>query len=450
MAEPRMPSLLVSHHRPGFYFRVIEEGMIEAGDKIVRLHADPEKLTVADVDALLYLPNRSRRTLKRALRVPALSEGWQGSFQDLLDQDQSTADAPAAPAWEGFQPLTVTAVSRESSTIVSVSLAASNGNAIGGAAPGQYLTLRLAPEGATGAAIVRSYSLSSVAERGAFRISVKLEPGGEGSTFIHEHLRPGDTVNVAAPRGTFVLRGDDRPVVLISAGVGATPVLAMLQALAEAGDGRGVWWIHGARNSAEHAFAREVDAFLAALPNAHRIVAYSRPGPHDEPGASFDVSGRITIETIESAGIPAGADYYLCGPTAFMRNLSAGLAAHGIAPERVSVETFGAIDTTAPGIVGTRPAPHQPTGPTGDGPAVTFGRSNLIAAWDDGYENLLEFAEACDVPVGFGCRTGVCHSCESGVLAGEVGYVIDPLEDPEPGRVLMCCAKPVGELTLDL
>src|SRR5262249_22972487 len=175
-------------------------------------------------------------------------------------------------------------------------------------------------------------------------------------------------------------------------------------------DGREVWWIHGARSGAEHAFAREVDALLAELPNAHRIVAYSRPGPQDEPGASFDVTGRITIETIESAGIPPGADYYLCGPTAFMRDLSAGLAAHGIAPERVSAETFGAIETTAPGILGSRPAPHQPTGPTGDGPAVTFGRSNLTAAWDDGYENLLEFAEACDVPVGFGCRTGVCHS----------------------------------------
>jgi ferredoxin len=114
------------------------------------------------------------------------------------------------------------------------------------------------------------------------------------------------------------------------------------------------------------------------------------------------------------------------------------------------METFGAIDVVNSGIVGTRPAPHQPPGPPGDGPAVMFSRSNIAVAWDPSFGNLLELAEACDVPASFGCRTGVCHYCETGVLSGEAEYVIEPLEEPGDGRVLMCCTRPTMELTLDI
>ena len=143
--EPRMPSLLVAHHRPGFYFRVIEEGEVQAGDEIRRLQTGPEELTVADVDGLLYLPNRSRRTLERALRIPALSKGWQGSFRELLDQAEHRADARPATAWEGFAPLTVTAVHRESSTIVSFGLRPA------GAAPGAWSRRRPIPHASASA-----------------------------------------------------------------------------------------------------------------------------------------------------------------------------------------------------------------------------------------------------------------------------------------------------------
>ena len=126
-------------------------------------------------------------------------------------------------------------------------------------------------------------------------------------------------------------------------------------------------------------------------------------------------------------------------------------AARGVAPERISTEVFGAVAAYASGIVkaGDR-APHAPDGPPGAGPVVTFSRSSLAAPWDDRYPSLLDFAEACDVPVGFGCRNGTCHSCESGLLAGEVAYTTDPLEPPPEGRVLVCCSRPGSELTLDL
>ncbi|HET7050242.1 MAG TPA: MOSC and FAD-binding oxidoreductase domain-containing protein [Solirubrobacteraceae bacterium] len=450
LSEPRMPSLLVAHHRPGFYFRVIQEGEVEAGDDIRHLQTGPEELTVADVDGLLYLPNRSRRTLERALRIPALSKGWQGSFRELLEQAEHSAAAPPAPAWEGFAPLTVEAVHRESNTIVSFGLRPADTKEAVRAAAGQYLTVRLRPDGPDHAPVVRTYSMSAITPDDGYRISVKLEPGGAGSAFLQQHVKPGDVIEAAAPRGEFVLRDNDHPVALVSAGVGATPVLAMLRTLAKRHPARQVWWIHGARNGQEHAFRQEVDQLLAELPNGHRTTAYSRPGADDVLGATFDRAGRITIDTIEAMQIPEGADYYICGPAGFMRELSAGLTARGIPPERISMEIFGTVEASAPGVVGDRPAPHQPAGRPGQGPVVTFSRSNLAVAWDPSYSSLLEFAEACDVPVSFGCRTGVCHYCESGLVDGEVTYKTEPLEPPEEGRVLVCCTEPAGEVTLAL
>jgi ferredoxin-NADP reductase/MOSC domain-containing protein YiiM/ferredoxin len=450
MDDPRMPSLLVAHHRPGFYLRVLEEGEVEAGDAIVKVADGPEGLTVAQVDALLYLPNRSRALLERALRVPALSEGWKGSFRELL----MTADGAgaAAPAWPGFRALRVAEVRRESATITSFRLAPVDGadgaDARPEAAAGQYLTVRVRPGGDT-PSLTRSYSLSEPPDERGFRVSVKRD--GAASRYLHEHVNVGDLLDAAAPRGSFVLRDGTRPVVLISAGVGATPVLAMLHALAREQTTRSVWWLHGARNRDEHAFGAEVDALLGRLPDAHRLVAYSRPGSGDAPRSDYDVRGRLDLEALERAGVPTDADHYVCGPEAFMRAVGAALTARGVAPDRVATEAFGAVPVRASGIVsaGDR-APHQPAGPPGTGPVVTFVRSALEVPWDDRYPSLLDLADACDVPVGFGCRTGVCHNCESGLLSGDVAYGPDPLEDPPEGRILVCCSRPASAVTLDL
>jgi ferredoxin-NADP reductase/MOSC domain-containing protein YiiM len=442
MDDPAMPSLLVAHHRPGFYLRVLEEGGVEAGDAIVKVAAGPERLTVAEVDALLYLPGKSRAGLERALRVPALSEGWRGSFRELLAKPADTEP----PAWPGFKPLRVAEIRRESATISSFRLVPEDGAPA--AQPGQYLTVRVLPDG-DGTALVRSYSLSDVSGEAGYRISVKRE--GAGSRYLHERVAVGDVLDVAAPRGSFVLHDGSRAVVLISAGVGATPVLAMLHALARGHDSRAVWWLHGARNRAEHAFGPEVDALLATLPGAHRVVAYSRPEPDEAPGTDYDVAGRLDGAALERAGVPTDADCYLCGPDGFMVAMREALAGRGVEPERISTEAFGAVAVDASGIVkrGDR-APHLPDGPPGPGPTVTFVRSSLAVGWDDRYPSLLDFAEACDVPVGFGCRQGVCHNCESGVLAGTVTNAIDPLEPPPDGRILACCTRPASDLTLDL
>jgi ferredoxin-NADP reductase/MOSC domain-containing protein YiiM/ferredoxin len=446
MSEPRMPTLLVSHHRPGFYFRVLDEGVVQAGDEIVKVADGPERLTVADIDALLYLPNKSRPMLDRALRVPALSEGWKGSFRDLLAKVDRP---PAAPGWAGFQSLRVAEIRRESSTISSFLLVPTGDGAPTPAAePGQYLTLRVRPEG-DAPHLVRSYSLSDIADERGYRISVKRE--GPGSRYLHEHVEVGDLLEVAAPRGNFVLRAGTRPVVLISAGVGATPVVAMLHALARERSNRPVWWLHGARNHDEHAFGAEVDELLAALPDARRLVAYSKPTDPDSADPGRDLVGRLDLTALEQAGVPKDADYYLCGPDSFMRSIGAALAARGVPAERVATEVFGAIAAHRSGMVGTGDrAPHPPAGAPGAGPIVTFSRSNLSVPWDERYPSLLDLAEACDVPVAFGCRNGTCHNCESGLLAGEVSYHIEPLEPPPDGRVLVCSTRPSTELTLDL
>jgi ferredoxin-NADP reductase/MOSC domain-containing protein YiiM/ferredoxin len=446
MNEPSMPTLLVAHHRPGFYFRVLEEGLVQAGDEIAKAADGPERLTVAQIDALLYLPNKSRPLLERALRVPALSEGWQGSFRELLDKaDRGT---PTAPAWTGFQPLRVAEIRRESSTITSFLLVPTEDAApTPVAAPGQYLTVRVRPD--ADVQLTRSYSLSDVPDERGYRISVKRE--GAGSRYLHDHVQVGDLLDVAAPRGNFVLRTGTRPVVLISAGVGATPVLAMLHALAREHSTRPVWWLHGARNHDEHAFGAEVDELLAALPGSRRLVAYSRPADVETPALDHDLSGRLELTVMEQAGVPKDAEYYLCGPDGFMRAIAAALAARGVAPERIATEVFGAVASYSSGIVkGADRAPHAPDGPLGSGPIVTFSRSNLAVPWDDRYPSLLDLAEACDVPVGFGCRNGTCHNCESSLLAGEVTYDTEPLEPPPDGRVLVCSSRPSSEVTLDL
>ncbi len=455
MNDPRIPALLVSHHRPGFYFRVIEEGEVQAGDSILRLSSGPEQMTVADVDALLYLPGHTRQGLLRVLRVPALSPGWQGSFRALLNEDSGSGNAGLAvtsppPAWPGFRELTVTAITRESDSAISIRLEDPTGAPLPAARPGQYLTLRVRPDQRQ-RAVLRNYSLSGPPGRGYYRVTVKRERGGVASGYLHSHLAVGDELDVAAPRGTFILDETHAPVLLISAGIGATPVLAMLQALVQQRSDREIWCLYGASNGREHPFATEVRALLASLPNVRAHVYYSRPGPRDIEGRDFDSAGRLTPTLLAQLQPPSDAEAYLCGPPAFMEEISAGLAALGFDASRIHTELFGPAPSATPGIAATpaRP-PHPPSGQPGNGPTIAFARSDLTIPWSSDYASVLELAESCDVPVRWSCRTGVCHTCETALIAGDVDYSPDPVEAPAQGSVLICCSQPRDALVLDL
>jgi ferredoxin-NADP reductase/MOSC domain-containing protein YiiM/ferredoxin len=441
--EPEMPNLLVSQHRPGFYFRVVTEGHVRAGDDIVRTRRGRHELSVADVDALLYLPNRDIEQLRKVVDVPALSPGWQQSFRDMLKAHEGSAAETAPPigvepGWDGFRSLRVTAIRRESPQVMSISLQADDHGSLPPPLPGQYLTVRL--PGAADPTPTRSYSLSGEPAGGDYRISVKREDHGLVSRWLHAHVEPGSVVEAAAPRGDFYLTDEGNPVALISAGIGITPVLAMLHALSAARSTRQIWWLHTTRNRETQAFAGEVTSLVESLPHARQLVFYTQ------------TQGRLDQPTIAALGLPADAAAYLCGPTQFMTDMRDALIATGLDPTHIHSELFGALPPINPGIVGGAPRqpPHAPPGAPGTGPSITFARSGLTVTWSGEYGNILELAEACDVPTRFSCRSGVCHVCETGVVAGAITYVQPPLEPPGKGAVLICSAAPQNDLVLDL
>jgi ferredoxin-NADP reductase/MOSC domain-containing protein YiiM len=451
LGEPRLPSLLVAHHRPGFYLRVLTEGHVAAGDQIVRTRRGPHGLSVAAIDALLYLPGHDAVQLQAALDIPALSPGWQGSFRTMLESGPGASQpagvaVSAPPAWTGFRTLSVTAVVPESATVTSIELAGDE--ALPSYAPGQYLTLRVPGSGVP--APVRTYSLSGDPDDTHYRISVKREALGRVSPQLQGNLHPGDLIEVAAPRGGFVLAEGAEPVLLISAGIGLTPVLAMLYRLANDHSTREVWWLHTARDPEGSAFAAEVTELLSRLPQAHRLTSYTAPGRI--LGLDPDVRvGRLTAEVLSGLGLPSDADAYVCGPVPFMDDITAALRKIGLDPNRVHTERFGSVSAINPGLVARDvPPPHQPPGTPGPGPAVTFARSGLTAPWGDGYASVLELAEACDVPTQWSCRTGVCHTCVTAVLAGEASYETPPLEPPGSDELLICSSRPTTDLVLDL
>lgn len=451
LGEPRMPSLLYRDGRPGFYLRVLEEGEVGAGDEIEQVAAGPGGMTVREISALLYLPGHDLGRVRQALELAALPAGWRDAFAAMAEAggggagNRGLARAAPPPAWAGFREFRVASVRDEAADVRSFHLEPVDGRALAEFRPGAFVSIRL-PRPNPQPALLRSYSLSAPPDPGAFRISVKRASASGASAHLHERVGPGDRVELAAPRGDFVLDVDAAtPVVLVSAGIGITPLLAMLTALARGGSSRPVWWVHGARSGAELAFAREARTALAQLPGARSVVCFSQPGSADRLGRDYGRLGRADLDAVRDLDAPREADYFLCGPGAFMDGLSASLLAWGVAPQRIHAEAFG------PASVASSRPPHEPDGPPGPGAPVSFARSSLTVPWDgDRFDSLLDLAQACDVPVDWSCRAGVCHRCESALVEGGVSYLAEPLDEAAPGNVLLCSARPDGAITLDL
>ena len=234
----------------------------------------------------------------------------------------------------------MTAIDQESADVLSLTMQSADGQPLpnGSARPVRGPASSTGPQAAP--PLFRSYSLSGPVSTERYRISVKIEPNGAAGTYLREHVRVGDALDVSSPRGSFILQSGERPVVLLSAGIGATPVLAMLHALAAARSTRQVLWLHAARDREHHPFAAEVRRLMLALPHGRSYVCYSRPGSRDKMGEDFDATGHLSRSVFDEVGIPRDADVYLCGPTRFMADMKEALAALGVAPERIHVEIF--------------------------------------------------------------------------------------------------------------
>jgi ferredoxin-NADP reductase/MOSC domain-containing protein YiiM len=459
MEEPRMAALLVAHRRPGFYMRVIEEGEIASGDGIEKISSGPEHMTVAVVDALLYGQAHPAAELERALRIDALSPGWKASFRSLLgaagDDAVGNVGLAAGPegqaAWAGFLPLRVAASCQESEEVRSFLLESADGTALPAWQPGQHVAVKVPM--AAGRWAIRMYSLSGAPDADKYRISVKSGGPGTVSGALHSSVRVGDTLQVSAPRGVFTLAGAVTPVVLMSAGVGVTPLLAMLHALSRSPERgtRRVWWIHAAHDRRHHTLRAEAALALAACGSGRRQIFYSRPEPSDVLGEDYDAAGHIDLARLREAGLPIDADYYLCGPPSLLRSLTDQLGKWGVERRKIHVEYFGA----EPRPTKAARDPSSPQAPRVEeisGPHVNFVRSGISTRWGSGtaYRSLLELAEACEIPVQWSCRTGVCHSCQTPVVEGSVTYEPVPLSAPAHGTALLCCARPAGDISIDL
>lgn len=459
--EPRMAALLTSSGRPGFYLRVLKEGEVGADDEIVKVDEARERMTVTEINALLHSPHHPRDRLERALRIDALSSGWKRSFEALLGSsvtgktggNAGLAPASAAyPATPGFRSLTVASVVVESADVVSYSLRRADSQPLPMAKPGQYVVLRLAQDGGR-APLYRSYSLSNGPSTLEYRISVKFEEGGAAATYLRDRVRVGDVVDVSAPRGSFVLLQSPSPVVLLSAGIGSTPVLAMLHTLSSQRSTRQVWWLHAARDGQHHPFDAEAGRLADALAHCRRYICFSKPdATRDRQGVEYTETGHFSEARLADAGIPTQADVYLCGPARFMVDMKAALTNLGFARRQIHTEIFNGLESMNPGIVGDAiRAPHLPENHGATGPIVSFARSGIDVHWDGvAYQNILELAEACDVPVRWACRTGVCHNCESGLVSGSIAYSPEPIDKPADGNLLICCSQPVGDTVIDL
>ena len=459
-----MPALLVAHRRPGFYLRVLEEGEVSAGDEIVKVAAGPERMTVAEVDGLLYLPGPRATTLARALRIPALSPGWRASFAAILDAaptpgggNAGLVDAARRPPGRASARCGVTAHrGRRAARVTSLSAgAAPTAPPAPPALPGQFVTVRLpsaTPRRRRCCAATRCRARRATPR---YRISVKREPDGAASGYIHDQVRIGDMVDVAAPRGNFTLRPGH--------GAGAP---GQRRGRRHAGAGHAARAGRPTRSDAGGLVAaRRAQRGRAALrgrgrraarrgcrtPTAHVCLQPPRPrrpaGPRlRQRGAAVGAGARPLCD------LPPDADAYLCGPPASCTTSPPRWSRSGWIPPDVHTEIFGARRRDHAGDRGVRRAPpHPPPADPGHGPSVAFARSGLTVSWHPDYASLLELAEACDVPDPLVVpQRRLPHVRDARCCPAAVAYYPDPVEPPAVGNVLICSARPTGPVALDL
>ena len=454
MGLPGFQNRFLQSRRTGFYCRVLEEGEVRPGDTIEPVSRDPRGLTVQQVNDLLFFDKEDLEGTRQALSIPALSHGWKGSFEERL------AKAASAEPKTGFRPFRVDRKVPESDTITSFYLVPEDGEPLADFLPGQFLTFMLTLPGRA-EPVMRTYSLSDGPGHDYYRVSIKREPSptdqpdappGLSSTYFHDQVETGTTLTVGPPRGKFHLEPEsDRALVLLSAGVGLTPMVSMANAVVRRGSKRPVWFIHGARNGREHALGKHVRHLARQHENLHLHIRYSRPDPIDVEGFDYDGVGHVDIAALKQVLPFDDYEFYLCGPTPFMKSLYCGLLATGVAETRIHYEFFGpgsllTEEAGSRGAAPSRTAEQELSGET----MVTFARSGITATWDASAGTILDLAEHHGLSPDYSCRSGICHTCSCQLIDGEVEYLEEPLDPPAAGQVLICCSRPKEPIVVDV
>ena len=347
-----------------------------------------------------------------------------------------------------YQNYTVTKVEDASQVIKSFYLESEDGARIACHKAGQFLPVEVQPPGTT-EPIRRTYTISSAPNGSFYRLSIKKEPGeppGVTSNYFHDHVTVGSTIRAMTPRGKFVLdESSTRPIVLLSAGVGLTPMISMLEQLVKNSDSCGcnrqVWFIHGATNSRTHAFDQQVKKLAQAHPCLDVHIRYSQPLEGEIEAANYQSTGHVDIDLVKSLLTLDDYEFYLCGPAPFMESLYEGLKDISVPDERIHYEFFG------PGATLLRDQPGETTGLATDisdrAPVpVQFVKSGKEAIWEPAKGTLLDLAESEGLQPAYSCRSGICQTCTTRVLSGEVDYTESPMTPPADGEALICCAYP--------
>ena len=370
--------------RVGFYFRVLEEGELGAGDVVELIKRDPRRMTVREASSLLYFDKENLEATRQALQIPALSHGWKGSFIERLAKAKTSTAGR-----EGLRAFFVVRTELESETITSFYLEPEDGEPPPEFLPGQFLTFELDIPGQS-KPVIRTYSLSDSPNPAHYRVSIKREPApadrpdlppGLSSNHFHDQVAVGTKLRVGAPRGRFHLDPDsERAVVLLSGGVGLTPMMSMMNAIVRGGSGRPIWFIHGVHNGREHAMGAHVRRLAEEHENVHVHIRYSRAEADDIGGHDYDSRGRVDIALLKQVLPFDDYDFFLCGPTPFMRSLYCGLLTLGVSESRIHYEFFGpgSILTEETKPAGPAEVPTAEAELTG-GIQVTFARSGVTA-----------------------------------------------------------------------
>jgi ferredoxin-NADP reductase/MOSC domain-containing protein YiiM len=459
MDLPGFSRQFITSGRLGFYLRVLEEGEVGAGDSIERVQVGPEKITVWEFARLYYFDYNNQERIRRLLRISAIPPDWSRAFEEILAATREKGKKRKTPerAWKGFRNFIVDRKVPESQTITSFYLVPEDREPLPIYLPGQFLTFRLSIPGQP-KPVIRTYSLSECpCHAEYYRVTIKRESPPDdpaiisGSNYFHNLVEPGTRIQVAASRGDFFLNPqEETPVILLSGGVGLTPMISMLNAIVDSGKNRPTWFIHGTRNGIHHAMCKHMRQAAAENDNITVHIRYSQPRPEDVKGRDYDSTGHVTVDFLGELLPDKNMDFYLCGPPPFMKSLLKDLLDCGVPQNRIHFELFGPASMLQEGIRSKRALSRKKPVSGEEAFEVVFLQTGTTAKWDPEYENLLDFAEDQGVFPDFSCRSGICHTCMHELLEGEVEYAFEPLDPPYPGQVLLCCARPKSNLVIDV